>query len=293
MAAWRSILPLAGLLIPMSNGCMSMARVADDRLLTLESRAVAPLDVATDNGQVEVVVDPALAEVRVEARVTATSYSESAAAARLAGVDVHAGWQADGVLRVRAEFPGGRRMGEGCSLRVFLPGVDGVTVATSNGAIVLSGTAGNAALRSSNGDLRVSRHRGMLTAATSNGGVSVHGIDGPLRIDTSNGPVEVAGAAGPVAVSSSNASISLLAPSSGRAPLDLRSSNGDIEVTLPGNPVLTLLAETSNGAIVVTDPFGLASCAGSARSRTIQLGAGGATASARTSNGTVRVTVGG
>ncbi len=61
-------------------------------------------------------------------------------------------------------------------------------IESSNGGVSLTGTAGDAVVRTSNGDLRVDGHAGSLELETTNGRVTVKGLHGDLDARTTHAP---------------------------------------------------------------------------------------------------------
>jgi len=237
----------------------------ETRTLTAAHAAGSAIDVETGNGSIDVrASEPADgAEVRIEADLAAQTVE------RLAETRVVAEADADGALRIRTEWPGGRRrQNERCSFRVVTPGAGGVLLVTSNGDLRLAGLSGAADLTTSNGAITVAGHDGPVAAASSNGDVTVRGVE-QADVSTSNGDVRIAlaaGSPGRVNASTSNGGIVLAVADSFRGEVDARTSNGRVSnevssaaavgkvrksaaryVFRGGGPVSTL--ETSNGSI--------------------------------------------
>jgi hypothetical protein len=118
-------------------------------------------------------------------------------------------------------------------------------VATSNGAIHLSGTKGNATLSTSNGAILVNHVTGFVSAATSNAYVEVKGTTGITGAHTSNAAIscEVRAIRGNCSIDTSNAAITVYLNPSLNATVDMATSNA--KVTVQGITLnVSLLEET-------------------------------------------------
>ena len=184
---------------------------------------------------------------------------------------------ARGVAVIRVEFPSASssevRAHDGASFDLGVPSLDGLALSTSNGHVVSSGFSGQCVIRTSNGAVRVSRHDGEIDIETSNAKVDVEGFS-PLEF---------------IKVSSSNGAIHVVAHDASVV-LELRTSNDGIHVELPSEWEGVVEARTSNDSIEVRSPSGRAVTKQGRRSVTI--GTGGASLTAKTSNGAIKVQVG-
>ncbi|CAG0988781.1 hypothetical protein PHYC_02172 [Phycisphaerales bacterium] len=192
--------------------------------------AGAPLDVQTENGSITVRKTDG-DQVVIAAHISAISQE------RLDATKVTAQRSDDGTLTVRVEWPGGKReMNEGASIEILTPGAKGLNLRSSNGAIVVSGMSGHAALKSSNGSITVTEHAGHVVADTSNGSINLSEV-ASAHADTSNGAVTIrlaADAAGPIDADTSNGSIVLEVGDAFDASLDAKTSNAGVKCTATG-----------------------------------------------------------
>lgn len=263
-----SCLPLAALLL--AGGCLSSHRAVVEHALTAIHEPETGLVVRTSNGSVQVAVDATRTDVAVTARLTAGGDTEVEAQERARASRVVLERLADRSLIVTAEFPDGRRNGDGCSFDVIVPHAAGVQIETLNGEVELSGTTGAADVGTSNGGVTVRDHAGSLQVHTSNGSVRLERIGGPIDVRTSNGAVR------------------LVAAEDLHEPFELATSNGTIEVRLPGRPNGEVAASTSNGRVEVEARDVEVLRLGSARDCTLRFGGGGPASAARSSNGGIR-----
>ncbi|MFG0283842.1 MAG: DUF4097 family beta strand repeat-containing protein [Phycisphaerales bacterium JB039] len=190
---------------------------------------------------------------------------------RLAAVDVRADRQADGGLRIWAEWPDQRQPDEGVSFDIALPSASSITAITANGTIELTGLRGPARLESSNGAIKVQGHEGAVDASTSNGAITIEGATADVTADTSNGKVTIVHASG--------------AGGSVRA----RSSNGRIHVQLGAGFSGRITCRTSNGSISLPKGESMILLQDGRNLRSIQLGEGDAVVDLHTSNGPISV----
>jgi len=157
----------------------------------------------------------------------------------------------------------------GVSYKVHVPRQSALAIVNSNGALQVTGTQGNAQLKTSNGALTVREVSGEMTLKTSNGHISVADSEGTVKAATSNGGIDAE-----------------LTRFSGKD-LHFETSNGGVSVRLPRGARFTVDAETSNGSIqsdfqVPGERKGRHSLAG-------PVNGGGPALYVRTSNGGVRI----
>jgi hypothetical protein len=222
-----------------------------------------PIDASAENGSISV-VKGGTGEVTVVATIRATSQERADA------VQVVTERGADGVLTIRARWPGDvRQPSEGCSLEITVPDASGVTLKSSNGSLIARGLRGPASLTTSNGAIRVSDHDGVVTARTSNGSVTVDGAAG-------------------ASVSTSNGSATVRLRADGAGPLDVSTSNGSITVGVGSAFAGTLKATTSNGRVTNVSGLGKPAGRGTRTAATFDFGQGPA-GSLRTSNGSITI----
>jgi len=128
-----------------------------------------------------------------------------------------------------------------------------------------------------------------LALTASNGGISVDGINARMSLETVNGGLTVTDVDGDVRGSTVNGGIT--AELSGDrwhgSGLDLRTSNGGVHLSVPSNYSALLETGTVNGGLDVGFPVTVQGSFG--RTFTTQLGNGGATIRAVTTNGGVSI----
>ncbi len=157
------------------------------------------------------------------------------------------------------------------SYKVQVPRQVALDVMSSNGALAVTGTQGNAKLETSNGALTVHGVAGEMTLKTSNGHISVAGSQGTVKAETSNGGIDAE-----------------LTRYSGHE-LSFETSNGAISIRLPRDARFTVDAETSNGG--VKSDFPVAGAEGKPARHSLKgtVNGGGPTLYIRTSNGGVHI----
>lgn len=271
------------------TGCSMPPRVSEERALTVEHQAQAPLVVRALNGAVNVGVDPSMTEVRIGVKITASGVTEEAARERVKAVLIRTERDPNGGLVVDALFPDGKRGGDGCSFDVQIPSLSELHVDTTNGTVTARDTSGLARIATSNGAVRVERHAGDLTVRTSNGGVTVAEVDGTVDVASSNGGIDLTEVAGVVRAETSNGGIELQSSASRDQTFQLGTSNGRIDITLPGAPRAVVRCRTSNGSIHVD--AGSCEQSGSNREKRVVIGGGGPESEAATSNGSITLRV--
>jgi DUF4097 and DUF4098 domain-containing protein YvlB len=202
-------------------------------------------------------------EVRIEAEKRVKAGSDEAARKLMSQIRIEvantpSGLRIDTRLPKREEggmlaqlFNGGGDVNMDVSYKVHVPRHVALDVESSNGAITVTGTQGNAHLE------------------TSNGRITVAGLAGSLQAETSNGAID--------------AELTDLA--SGE--LSLESSNGGIAVRLPRDARLSVDAATSNGSVRSDFPVE-GGRTGKSRLKG-EINGGGARLFIRTSNGSVAI----
>jgi len=287
----RTISLFAALSCFIAGGCITVnsprasSTGAQRTSVTLNAAATgaAQLEVRSTNGRIEVRRDPSLETVEVEAEIRCVGETQEEADERLAAARLLATQGDDGTVRVHVELPpmrGGRARhpsdGARISVRTAMAGA--VDLETSNGAIVVEGMTGSLRAETGNGAITIEGHDGPVRLSTSNGAIRARRIGLPAELDTSNGRIEaefVAGAKGSVSA---------------------RTSNGAVELVLPADWSGTVAARTSNGRITM-EGGSRATSTEVGRSRGTMVIGPATEAAARaevdTSNGAVRVRVGG
>lgn len=113
---------------------------------------------------------------------------------------------------------------------------------------------------------------GRLDMQTTNGGITLDGVSGAVTARTTNGGVRITMAEGRISPDG----------------LDIRTTNGSVRLALPEGVNAHLEATTTNGGMTVDFPIQVQGRLG--RSLSTDLGNGGPTIRAVTTNGSVRVT---
>lgn len=132
-------------------------------------------------------------------------------------------------------------------------------------------TQSDLALRAMNGGIKVSQVLGDIEVRTTNGEISLQGVGGDVRGGTTNGSVRV----------------ELAGDAWDGEGVDVRTTNGSVDLYIPSQYNGVLEAATTNGRIDVDFPITVTGKIG--RRLHTELGDGGATISATTTNGSVRI----
>jgi DUF4097 and DUF4098 domain-containing protein YvlB len=128
-----------------------------------------------------------------------------------------------------------------------------------------------------------------LTLVAMNGGISVDNVDSQMDLETMNGGLTLSDIDGNVRGTTMNGGVTVnLSGDRWRGTgLDLKTTNGGVHINLPTNYSAVLEAGTVNGGLDLGFPVTVQGTLG--RRLTTQLGAGGATIRATTTNGGVSV----
>lgn len=128
-----------------------------------------------------------------------------------------------------------------------------------------------------------------LSLISNNGGISIDGMDSRMQLETTNGGLHLVDVQGDVRGTTNNGGV--IAELSGDrwrgVGLDLKTSNGGIRLVLPSNYSARLEASTVHGSMNLGFPVTVSGRLG--RSLSADIGTGGATIRATTSNGSVSV----
>lgn len=278
--------------------------------LTAPHVADKPVVVESRNGSVDVLTDMSLTEVEVIAKLTCVGATTQEAEQRLANSRVVVERDGAQALRISGEFDGAPRGGDGISVTVRVPNLDGVAVRTSNGSVNLVELAGEADVHTSNGRIRIDSHDGAATlvtsngaievvnhtgdveANTSNGSVNVDGVDGAFGGKTSNGKGELSGVTGSIAFDTSNGGVTVDLPATNTGPIRIESSNGSITATIGEAFSGELDMTTSNGVIRFEDQPGRARVKNHDKNRfNVAFGEGEGRSTLHTSNASITVRV--
>jgi DUF4097 and DUF4098 domain-containing protein YvlB len=164
-----------------------------------------------------------------------------------------------------------------------------ITVTASNGEIRADGpSTDDHTSWSVSFEVWAPRHTD-LSLISNNGGISVDGMDSRMDMQTTNGGLHLADVQGDVHGTTKNGGVSAeLSGDAWRgAGLDLRTSNGGVRLVLPANYSARLETGTVNGHLDLGIPITVSGRLG--RSLAADLGRGGATIHATTTNGGVSI----
>ncbi|MBN2163882.1 MAG: hypothetical protein JXR25_15830 [Pontiellaceae bacterium] len=220
------------------------------------------LDVRTANGSIRV--------LRGDGDETiVTAHLRCRTQERLDAAEVVVERGTDQVLNVYVDWPGeGRRGSEGCNFEIVLPEVAGVTLKSSNGGLYCENLGGDAMLTTSNGGVEVIGQSGRVAVHTSNGRIVVRNVNGECNLKTSNGAIKAYGVNNPISAQSSN----------GRIFMELGPGfSGEMRVS------------TSNGSLDINELSDAVLLSSSRNQLQFRIGESGASSSASTSNGGIRI----
>jgi hypothetical protein len=129
-------------------------------------------------------------------------------------------------------------------------------------------------------DLQLSAH---------NGPISVDDIQGRMSLETNNGPLALRNLAGDVRARTTNGPLSITLSGNGWTGegLDAQTTNGPLSIRIPENYSAHLEASTNNGPLSLGFPITVVGRIG--RNISTDLGRGGTTIRARTSNGPLSI----
>jgi hypothetical protein len=166
----------------------------------------------------------------------------------------------------------------------------GVAIAVNNGDIRATGPTRNGRHESWSVSYEIYVPRTTDLALTaSNGGVSVEGVSSRMELETVNGGLSVTDVSGDVRGRTVNGGVhaELSGDRWNGAGLDLKTSNGGVTISLPSNYSARLETGTVNGGMNIGFPITVQG--NFDRRISTQLGGGGATISATTTNGGVTI----
>jgi hypothetical protein len=267
-------------------------RANGTRSKVVDHIAGADLDVQTQNGLVEVLIDASRSHVTIESTITCDGHTQAEADQRLADTRLIVERRTDRTLMIRPEFPPGALSNDGARITVRMPDVGAVNVKTSNGRIELNSAAGQATLATSNGKVLVSDHRGPLHISTSNGRIDITDLHGDIDARTSNGPVRITHAQGRIDVDTSNGRIDCVMAATARGPVNLETSNGSIHLTVGTGFAGRLDMHTSNGRVDVEGSLDAARhVVMKEKSGYVEMAEGTGRSDLRSSNGSITLTI--
>jgi DUF4097 and DUF4098 domain-containing protein YvlB len=220
-------------------------------------------------------------EVRIEAEKRVKAGSDEAARKMMSQIRIEvantpSGLRIDTRLPKREDggilaqlFNGSGDVNMDVSYKIHVPRHIALDVESSNGGIAVTGTQGNAHLKTSNGGLTAREVSGDLSLETTNGGITVARSAGSLKAETTNGGIDA----------------ELTELTSGD--LSLESTNGGVAVRLPKDARFSVDAATSNGG--VRSDFPVEGGKPGKRSLKGEINGGGSRLFIRTSNGSVHI----
>jgi len=198
------------------------------------------------DGEIELVVDPKLAETKVTAEFTVDGEDAKDVERREQLVRVYAERAADGTIVVHAMFPGKPMKRDRVKAVILTPGTGDSMVKSVNGAIRVRGTSGSLRVATKNGAIKVSEHTGSVDATAQNGSIEIALATDGVRATSTNGTVRVS-------LSDGN-----------DHPLEIESKAGAVELELGSAFDGALRITTVSGSITLDDP--------SKRARTPEIG---------------------
>lgn len=198
------------------------------------------------DGEIELVVDPKLAETKVTAEFTVDGEDAKDVERREQLVRVYAERAADGTIVVQAMFPGKPMKRDRVKAVILTPGTGDSMVKSVNGAIRVRGTSGSLRVATKNGAIKVSEHTGSVDATAQNGSIEIALATDGVRATSTNGTVRVS-------LSDGN-----------DHPLEIESKAGAVELELGSAFDGALRITTVSGSITLDDP--------SKRARTPEIG---------------------
>lgn len=248
---------LALLLAPVPAGAQSASLSCNDRDRDDDGIRVCEIREITVGARNQVLVDAAPnGGIRVRAwdgdgiRIRARVEARARSEERAETLVDEVEIETDGTIRAHGPR-GGRREWWSASFEVFVPRQVDLD------------------LRSQNGGIRVDGVSGHIVVETVNGGVALTGVGGDVRGRTTNGGLD----------------ITLVGTEWEGEGLDVRSTNGGVDLTIPEGYNARLEASSVNGGLRADFPVTIQGRMG--REMTLELGRGGQTLRARTTNGGV------
>jgi len=122
-----------------------------------------------------------------------------------------------------------------------------IRVRARNGPIQVTGSQGNARLRSELGDVRVNELRGVLNIHAQDGKIALAWVDGEVRITSARGNIEARHVRGSLEARTDGGEVALLEVS---GPAVVKSERGSVLANFDGNPGGVL--ETRHGTVEIS-----------------------------------------
>ncbi len=261
------------------GGCsFSRFQASVTRNSTVSFTQPIELFVETRNGAVNVICEPELSEVQIEAKLTCRGKSQKEADDRLAKSEVVIDSESSSQLKISSRFPEGGYGSDSASVTIKTPALDLVDVKTSNGSVTIdaskSAVNGSAKVLTSNGQVQVQRVSGNVNVTSTNSSIAITDVGGKVDGKTSNGSASVklmSGQQGPINVKTSNASVELELPSEFSGLVKLDTSNSSISIDDPNKVITKNEVRKTEGSITV--------------------GNGDSVSEVKTSNGSIKVKI--
>jgi DUF4097 and DUF4098 domain-containing protein YvlB len=134
----------------------------------------------------------------------------------------------------------------GLDVRVTLPTGSDLAVRTGSADISVTGTVGNAQLKSGSGDVRFGTATGPVVANTGSGDIRIEEAHGALKIKSGSGDIAVGTSEAVVSVSTGSGDVRV---GSSGGPTVVKTGSGDLEV---GDSTNDVSMSTGSGNLVVT-----------------------------------------
>lgn len=214
------------------------------------------VDIQSSNGTVDVRGVPGQTDVQAIATLTSRGDSQTEADGRLARIVVRMVQEGDRVtLAYRsADQAEDVRRYSGVAFSVTVPPSADVQANTSNGAVAIAEIHGAVTIATSNGEVVIHDAVGDVCATTSNGRIAVERSFGVLTLTTSNGEIRVLDATAALDATTSNGPIVFRGTPVGMDN-SLHTSNGSIDVSIPVAASVQFIARTSVGSIRTSMPL--------------------------------------
>lgn len=284
--AVAAVLALAMLLTV--GGCVNSVRASRTDQQTVEHVRATPITVNSRNGRVQVIGDPSLSEIEIEATIYAGGRTMNDANDRLSRTRLEVVRDTTGTLRIMPVYPTPYRSRDGANLTVRIPDAASIEIVTSNGRIIATGLSAPLTATTSNGRITVREWIGDAALTTSNSRVTVADLTGELTVRTSNGRVQIDDQAGPVDAKTSNGRIVLKLLPDESGPIDLQTSNGSITATVGPAFTGSMSMRTSNSSINIDDAVSAVAARDVERRRAeLSFSEDGPASRLRTSNGRI------
>lgn len=245
----RTVLPLVALSLVGCRATILSDQVTTQQELsqTFEVAGTPRIVCDTYNGNIDVFV---VSEKSVQARITKRGSGSTfeAALEDLDNIDVQMTQDGD-VIRIlarRTDRSSGGNSGASAELEVPVGSI--LELASTNGAVKVTGRSGDTVVKTSNGSILVKEARARLRLHTTNGSIQVEEGRGPLELATSNGSIKVTGEEAVIQAQSTNGGIDFRGTLADDEQI-FKTSNGRVTLALPPSAQFQIDAKTSQGKI--------------------------------------------